>query len=108
MEPRLNSRGNRSAYFLDRARYQGFNGAAAEQPRKLAGARTDSRARSRFNGAAAEQPRKCNLPAQFARVVRASMEPRLNSRGNARELMELVVGIGASMEPRLNSRGNSP
>jgi len=129
MEPRLNSRGNIPVVPLpvngssfngaaaeqprksDRWSKPGkrgtrFNGAAAEQPRKYDQHANGPRAWGCFNGAAAEQPRKCARTERPMPAHSASMEPRLNSRGNV-----LTDALGnplwtASMEPRLNSRGN--
>jgi len=60
MEPRLNSRGNR------------FGGTERAIGKKS------------FNGAAAEQPRKSRERMASGPPHHASMEPRLNSRGNDR------------------------
>jgi len=67
-----------------------------------------SRQAQSFNGAAAEQPRKfvTDNQSNVYTALTASMEPRLNSRGNVAPVTTAGGTTGASMEPRLNSRGN--
>ena len=66
-------------------RMDGFNGAAAFQPRKLRDWRHYHSSQTRFNGAAAFQPRKRGYSVAPSKAVFcASMGPRLFSRGNTR------------------------
>ena len=132
MGPRLFSRGNKVVPEGGKAKGTGFNGAAAFQPRKrkararcpsvveqLQWGRGFSAAETRtvfafpcrhptgFNGAAAFQPRKLGAVPIWSCARRASMGPRLFSRGNTLE--DALVGFvhnAASMGPRLFSRGN--
>ena len=113
----------------------GFNGAAADQPRKWRQAHSESAGHrtKRFNGAAADQPRKwaAQIILYVSRYRQASMGPRLISRGKSvagrferarrirfngaaadqpRKCMRLGGALPerscASMGPRLISRGN--
>src|SRR5213592_739488 len=72
MGPRLISRGNPRA-LAEKCPRPGFNGAAADQPRKSP--RTSSRPPrcSSFNGAAADQPRKFNEMMAVRQNLPASM-----------------------------------
>ena len=86
MEPQLFSRGNILVFSKEYTGTQCFNGAAAFQPRKsILSFRASYQYAVCFNGAAAFQPRK-SADIRDGRVgtVRASMEPQLFSRGNAR------------------------
>ncbi len=61
---------------------------------------------SRFNGAAADQPRKVPpLVGGFERPLAASMGPRLISRGKPDAERHEGLSPAASMGPRLISRG---
>ncbi len=61
----------------------------------------------RFNGAATFQPRKFQSSFPNSRIrVRASMGPRLFSRGNLQRAGMIKTARSASMGPRLFSRGN--
>ncbi len=88
-----------------RSRSRCFNGAAARKPRnppRTAVARCQAR---RFNGAAARKPRNPGHSSGRTRNRRASMEPRLESRGISEWCASLRAAARASMEPRLESRG---
>ena len=62
---------------------------------------------SGFNGAAADQPRKVERALGEEQAKIASMGPRLISRGKWMEARKLNPPGGASMGPRLISRGKS-
>ena len=107
MGPRLFSRGNCGRPRRMDAVGTGFNGAAAVQPRKCAAQAAGDTARQSFNGAAALQPRKWRHSGAAALIsARASMGPRLFSRGNHRRRRLASLMSRASMGPRLFSRGN--
>ena len=105
MGPRLVSRG----YTGRRGRVDGFrqrfNGAAACQPRIRSGPGPSSKCAERFNGAAACQPRIRLLGRCWVGEDRASMGPRLVSRGYGTFRLAVVRTSIASMGPRLVSRG---
>ena len=58
MGPRLISRGDEDRFDREHRETLGFNGAAADQPRRPAAHRSSRSSRQRFNGAAADQPRR--------------------------------------------------
>ena len=106
MGPRLVSRGD-PARGKKKSRTSGsFNGAAACEPRRQESRPNTELMWESFNGAAACEPRRLH-PSPFPLPSeKASMGPRLVSRGD--ELtMEWGKGYsGASMGPRLVSRGD--
>jgi len=82
MGPRLISRGKHCMAHLSWVYRRSFNGAAADQPRKVDNQSTQRAHQRRFNGAAADQPRKGYIVRLSVRAaVTASMGPRLISRG---------------------------
>ena len=106
MGPRLFSRGNWAA-----AGFPLRSQVASMGPRLFSrgnGHRRDSHGdrRQGFNGAAAFQPRKWRSRGHRPRAFRASMGPRLFSRGNGDRQGQVALGPSASMGPRLFSRGN--
>ncbi len=132
MGPRLHSRGmgSRSTASMPRFWFS-FNGAAASQPRNDASSVSVLfRAQRGFNGAAASQPRNeeheievsvtahqlqwgrgftaaewSRMAAARSRNPRASMGPRLHSRGMREGAGDAGQRLLASMGPRLHSRG---
>jgi len=129
MGPRLDSRG-RAGQATVRDVAGRFNGAAAGQPRKGARLFRGAWPGIRFNGAAAGQPRKGRVTGReptrprwlqwgrgwtaaeggrlgcwWSRGIRASMGPRLDSRGRRLNAGLHLTQRDASMGPRLDSRG---
>ncbi len=100
MEPRLESRGNSVSGRRRRSLPGRFNGAAAREPRKRGATAAVGAAPSSFNGAAAREPRK-------PRGGEDAIELRLQwSRGSRAAEACRCAALAASMEPRLESRGN--
>src|SRR5680860_355175 len=82
MGPRLMSRGYYATQNADKLGLQGFNGAAADEPRILSAGPALGIPLNSFNGAAADEPRIHQLGWQQCHLSRqASMGPRLMSRG---------------------------
>ena len=70
----------------------GFNGAAAFQPRRGWWTRQRAPTRSSFNGAAAFQPRRASIILLTNPISKASMGPRLFSRGEGLCRMRISPG----------------
>jgi len=137
MGPRLLSRGVCEHLHRSAAQIHRFNGAAASQPRSHAGRRQSSAVPLGFNGAAASQPRSPDwtrakpwpsCPLQWGRgfsaaesstcphtthfLGRASMGPRLLSRGVRSELLGRSLHVrrfngAAASQPRSQRQGHS-
>ena len=84
-----------------------FNGAATWKSRKAPSGLRSTSISTRFNGAATWKSRKVGFRCQHLGRLRASMEPRIGSRGKALNLPLYARAEEASMEPRLGSRGKS-
>ena len=85
----------------------GFNSATALQPWKPLGARPKQRGLRCFNSATALQPwKRVGDAAPGCPEPRASIRPRLFSRGNRAEAVGVRAERRASIRPRLFSRGN--
>ncbi len=90
-------------------RLPSFNGATARKPWKTQHDRPGRPSNRSFNGATARKPWKTRRwTGNSPRQERASMGPRLGSRGR-RDIFALIEESGgASMGPRLGSRGRQP